>query len=194
MIGLHRDPTTFPEVSLIDGQIRRQIWFSTVAVDAQIAFASGLPPLIENKLYNIAAISESCRLDLQDNFEPAAREDSVVGIFVAGKNSFYCHASEFMHILHSNRITQEQLRDVLIIIESIQTEMGARIRRIREVDNAITSASTPIAAERHPESDPRLVRFANIVLTMLAAKPFAIMYGPLRKHRLLDSVPDLRAR
>lgn len=197
-LGLHRDPSTFPDLSPIDAQVRRQIWFSLVAVDAQVAFASGLPPLIECKLYNVSPISEKSDVALQAHADSAMRDDSIMGIFVAGKINFYCRASEFLHILHNNTITRQGLDEVLKITDSIQREMSTRATRISELEQAFSENLNLEAHDsshlRQTELEPKLARFSKIVLSMLAAKPYAIMYGPLRRHKLLTEVEGLRSR
>ena len=58
MLGLHRDPSHFPEVPPITAEVRRRIWWQLVHIDVLVAIASGLPPMVELGSWDVQGISE----------------------------------------------------------------------------------------------------------------------------------------
>ena len=57
MLGLHKEPSKFPNISPVDGHVRRQMWWSLISLGTQVAFASGLPPIIESRFYDVYPFS-----------------------------------------------------------------------------------------------------------------------------------------
>lgn len=62
MLGLHRDPNHFPQLSPIEAEVRRRIWWQLVHIDVCVAVAAGLPPLIGFQ-WDVQTLSE-----LKDEF------------------------------------------------------------------------------------------------------------------------------
>ena len=58
ILGLHKDPRHFPQLSRIEGEVRRRIWWQLVHIDVCLAVAAGLPPLIELQSWDVQPISE----------------------------------------------------------------------------------------------------------------------------------------
>ncbi|KAI7051776.1 hypothetical protein KC362_g31 [Hortaea werneckii] len=178
MLGLHREPSRLEGVKPIDVQVRRHLWWTIVALDAQVALASGLPPMIESKLYQVNAIDERDEVDVasyQQGGQPLGRK-TILGIFVGGRYAFYHHTSTFLRLINNNQI-EEHKKHILDLSRTLQTP---------EHQPSSTTPSTPFHQQLHrAQSNRLLASFAIRVLTMRAAKPYAIMYGPLRKHNLL---------
>lgn len=173
--------------------MRRHLWWSLVAIDEQIAYASGLPPMIEPKLYHVAVATEC--IELSTARAPLQNDvlcPSVPGAFLAAKYTFYSYSSEFLRILHANRIERLQVQKLTRIVIELEKEMAERGRQIHLLEQvAISLPSTPLtnAARQVSAQNSMFANFAIIILTMLAAKPYPIMYGPLRHHGLLETFP-----
>jgi hypothetical protein len=58
MLGLHKDPRHFPQLSRIEAEVRRRAWWQLVHIDVCLAVAAGLPPLIELRSWDVQPISE----------------------------------------------------------------------------------------------------------------------------------------
>ncbi|KAK8192474.1 hypothetical protein M8818_007642 [Zalaria obscura] len=195
-ICLHKEPKKFPDVSPTESQIRRHLWWTLVAVDAQVAFASGLPPIIESRLYDVESVGESANEALYEMIISQGNgTKSVLGIFIGGKYNFYKRASELLHLLHSTFLSESEIDNVLRIANTIDAEMNARKESISAVEEILLhQAQIPRnddGAFRHAESNPVLAKFTKILLSLFAAKPYPIMFGPVRRHGLL---PYLRQK
>lgn len=118
------------------------------------------------------------------------QKKSILGIFVGGKFSFYKSSSEFLHLLHSNRLSRKDLDEILAITRGIKEDMEDRKAQITSIEQALGNTSqlrdSDNAALQQTESNPILGQFTKTLLSMFAAKPYAIMYGPLQRHKLLS--------
>lgn len=163
-------------------------WWSLIAIDAQIALASGLPPLIESKLYHVDQPNEYSEVDVATD-QPAVTTKTVMGIFVCGRYTFYHHMSDFLRLLNGPRITEAEVNSILYIAQVIGQDVQRRKTQILQAENPpqVAAPGRLMFPEqlRTIESSPVLASFAISVLSMLAAKPYAIMYGPLRQNGLL---------
>ncbi|RMY82898.1 hypothetical protein D0862_11862 [Hortaea werneckii] len=197
MLGLHREPSRLEGVKAVDVQVRRHLWWTIVALDAQVALASGLPPMIESKLYQVNAIDERDEVDVasyQQGGQPPGRK-TILGIFVGGRYAFYHHTSTFLRLINNYQVTEADVDKTLQITHEIHRQMEDHKKHILDLSRTLQTPehqppSTPPSAPSHQQlhraqSNRLLALFAIRVLTMLAAKPYAIMYGPLRKHNLL---------
>lgn len=192
-LGLHKDPSRFHETSATEIQTRRQLWWNVITIDTQVAFASGLPPLIESGSYDVETVSE-----LTDAFTSNEATDrhrkSILGIFINGKFFFYKKSGELLRLLHSNRLSKEDIDGILTITREIQDDVNARQAQIaaveQNVDNADQLPGNESAALERTQSNPILRQFTSILLSMFAAKPYAIMYGPIRRHNLLPYLQE----
>lgn len=175
-------------------QVRRQLWWTVVAIDAQVAFASSLPPLIDTKQHNVRPVSESNERDASSS-SPEQGFKSILRIFSTGKNAFYSNASEFLHVLHSNTLCKDDVDGILRITERIRNDVKARKEQIDAIQQAPQSHLPPYGEDMEGisrnESNPIFGQFAKSILSMLAAKPYPIMYGSLKRHNLL---PYLREK
>lgn len=103
--------------------------------------------------------------------------------------------SDFLRLLNGYRITEADINDILGITRKVKQDMEMRKRQIARVANLAQEpwAGQSMSSEqlRATESSPVLASFATSVLSMLAARPYAIMYGPLRQHGLL---PHLKVK
>jgi hypothetical protein len=188
-VGLHREPSKLPNMSSTEIQVRRQLWWTVVAIDAQVAFASSLPPLIDTRQHNVEPVNKRN----ENNSSPPSFDHtfkSILGIFTAGKNSFYKNASEFLHILHSNSLCKEDINSILCITQRIRDDVEARKAEIDAIQQAperhLPPGEEDIEGISRNESNPVFGQFTKTILSMLAAKPYAIMYGSLKRHNLLS--------
>ena len=53
-MGLHRDPSEFPEISIFEGEQRRRLWMSIVELDLQGSLISGCPGMVRQGDYTCA--------------------------------------------------------------------------------------------------------------------------------------------
>lgn len=190
-LGLHKEASKFADVSATEIQVRRQLWWNIITVDAQVAFASGLPPLIESRSYDVEPVSElSDALFTEDAATHGFSKKSILGIFIGGKFNFFKKASDFLRLLHSNRLSRRDLDDILALTRGIKEDMEARKAQITSIEQAFDNYNQMRDSEdtvlQRTETNPLLGQFTKTLLSMFAAKPYAIMYGPLQRHKLLS--------
>ncbi|KAH8889415.1 hypothetical protein GQ53DRAFT_216107 [Thozetella sp. PMI_491] len=53
-MGLHRDPSEFPQLSVFSGEIRRRLWFAIMDMDLQVALLCNLPCAARDDEYSCA--------------------------------------------------------------------------------------------------------------------------------------------
>jgi hypothetical protein len=51
-MGLHHDPSEFPNISIFDGEQRRRLWATVVEMDLQASLAVGCPPMVREGDYS----------------------------------------------------------------------------------------------------------------------------------------------
>ena len=184
-IGLHKEPSKFPDVDPIDIHVRRQLWWIIVSFDAQIALASGLPCIIETSFYDVDPVSELSETAIaMVATEGASTIKDMLRTFVGGRFEFYRLSGRFLRILHGNVITERDLDELLEITRAIQGDLYSRRERIALIMTAASSSGRAL------EGSAVLSKFSKIVMSMLAAKPYAVMYGPLRRHGLLGKLHE----
>lgn len=61
-IGLHRDPKHFPEMPLLQAEIRRRLWATVLEMTVQSSLDSGMPPMISLEDYDTA-----CPMEINDD-------------------------------------------------------------------------------------------------------------------------------
>ncbi|KAK0100344.1 hypothetical protein ONS96_007624 [Cadophora gregata f. sp. sojae] len=190
MLGLHKDPASFPDLSVIDIQVRRQLWWSLVAVDVQVALAAGLPPIIDCTTCKVQDSSEAPE-DLPHLGIPAQdHQKSILGVLVRGKVEFYRKTSRILSVIHSNRFSREDLDHILSLIHVIRSDLYSRIEQITEIESKLASQDELLNGHdnmsmlRQTQSNPVLAQFGKAVLTLLSAKPYAIIQGPVRRQKL----------
>ena len=169
----------------IEVHVRRQLWWSLVALDAQIALASGLPCVIETSFYDVQPVTELAESAIScAPTEGAATIKEILRTFIGGKFEFYRLTGRFMRLLNNNIINEQDLCDILEIIRTIQADLYSRRERVSLI------MQTATANGGAPEGAPVLSKLTKIILSMLAAKPYAVMYGPIRRHGLLDTLRE----
>lgn len=148
--------------------------------------------MIESKLYQVEQpkeLDELCSQPPQpDNMSEVSR--TVLGVFVGGRYTFYHHMSDLLRIVNGYHVTESDVDELLRIASIIKRELESRKEEILSIAWQPQEARVgqPITSDEIQgiQLSPQLASFANKVLTMLAAKPFAIMYGPLKQHGLLS--------
>jgi hypothetical protein len=89
-----------------------------------------------------------------------------------------------VHLLHSNHLSENDLDQLLVITKNNQLDLYTRRDRI-----AIAVQGSMINGQ--PASGSAVFsKFTKMVISMMAAKPFAVMYGPLRRHGLLAKLRE----
>lgn len=177
----------------MDVHIRRQIWWSIVSIDAQVAFASGLPPIIDCRLYNVLPVSELSAAAIREDFESHGNANkSILGIFIGGRFAFYKRGNEILHLLHSSLLSETDLDRIREITHAVKADMDSRREQILLIEKLTTPQETcdgtDVDALRHTESNAALAQFAKMLFALWAAKPYSVMYGPMRRHGLLPAL------
>lgn len=177
----------------MDVHVRRQIWWSIVSIDAQVAFAAGLPPILDCRLYNVENVSELSGSQIREDFESHGNASkSILGIFIGGRFAFYKKGNEILHLLHSSLLSERDLDRILEITRDIKVDMDNRTEQISSIEQLHSSPEScdgsDIDAIRHTESNAALAQFAKILFALWAAKPYSVMYGPMRRHNLLPAL------
>lgn len=130
--------------------------------------------------------------------QPAVATKTVMGIFVCGRYTFYHHMSDFLRLLNGHRVTEAEIDSILYIAQVIDQDVQRRKSQILQAAKPIqvTEPGQPMSPEqlRIIESSPVLASLATSVLSMLAAKPYAIMYGPFRQNGLLQYLKEKEPR
>lgn len=102
--------------------------------------------------------------------------------FVGGRFEFYRLSGRFLRILYTSVIMEKDLDELLEIIRAIQGDLYSRRERIALIMTAATGSGKAL------EGSAVLSKFSKMLISMLAAKPYAVMYGPLRRHSLLEKL------
>ena len=115
-------------------------------------------------------------------------------LFVGGKFEFYRTASDFLHKLHNNFLNERDLNELLDITAKIQNDLYSRRDHITSILNAFKGEPTLGDVGGGSSSATveacTLGHFTKMVLCMLAAKPFAVMFGPVRRHGLVEKLRE----
>lgn len=196
--GLHKEPSKFPDISPVDVHVRRQLWWNLVSLDAQVAFASGLPPIINNRFYDVQPISELSESAINSAYGDSGTQNNgskqILRAFLGGKFEFYRNAGDFLHSMHNNLLCEKALDELLQITRRIQQELHSRREQITSILQASRAEIDlrQVGGDRLSGVETMSVQaqFTKMVLSMLAAKPYAVMYGPVRRHELLGKLRE----
>ena len=154
--------------------------------------------MIENRLYHVKKPDEHDEPDVARN-QTATTPGSpptVMGMFVGGRYAFYHHVGDFLRIINSHHLTKSDVDKILRLTGMIRLELDKRVSQIVQgaypTEMEIVVGDLPVTSEelRGMQSNPTLASFAVSVLSMLTAKPYAIMYGPLRHQGLLPYLKE----
>lgn len=164
-----------------------------MSIDAQVAFASGLPPILDCRLYNVLPVSEISAAAIREDFESHGNANkSVLGIFIGGRFAFYKRGNEILHLLHSSLLSEKDLDRILEITRAIKEDMDSRTEQIHLIEKMTTTSEpcdgSDIGALRQTESNAALAQFAKMLFALWAAKPYSVMYGPMRRQGLLPAL------
>ena len=172
-------------MDMIDIHVRRQLWWIIVSFDAQIALGSGLRCIVGTTIYGVEPVSELSETAIaMAPTEGAATIKNMLRTFAGGRFEFYRLSGRFLRILHGNIITERDLDELLEITRAIQGDLYSRRERIAMIMTAASNGGRAL------EGSAVLSKFSKMVMSMLAAKPYAVMYGPLRRHGLLGKLHD----
>lgn len=188
--GLHKDPMRFPDISPIDIQVRRQLWWSLVAIDTQVSLASGLPPIVDCNSCQVQDFSEIPEDMIHLGVCFQGNRKSILGLLVGGMVGFYKNASKILQVIHSSRFSHENLDYILEIIQANKSDLTSRQQQISEVEMILASpmhfmnSDDDMTTLRESQSNPVFARFAKAVLSLFIVKPYALIQGPVRRQNL----------
>lgn len=126
----------------------------------------------------------------------ASRIDStgasrLLSIFAAAKFEFYRRSRDLLLSLHGDSLAEADLDKIIDITRSIREMLNSKQEQIEAVKT--NDQADLIFAESTTLTTDTFAQFARLVLSILAAKPFSVMYGPFRRagllHVLRDRVP-----
>ena len=205
LAGLHKEPSNFHDIAPADVTLRRQLWWNLVALDVQVAYAAGLPPIITNDLYDVLPFSELADSTRNQDTELGSVSQnfhttrSILKAFIGGKFEFYRRSSEFLNRLHDNNLDENGLDELVEMTRGIQSDLGFRREEITSLRvshssymaDLISNESIPAQTGEHEDTQPNiLAQFTCAVLSMYGAKPYAVMYGTVRRHGLLGKLRE----
>ncbi|RDL34405.1 uncharacterized protein BP5553_07533 [Venustampulla echinocandica] len=77
-LGLHRDASHYPKISILQGEIQRRLWSSIVYLDIQTSCQVGLPRMIKENMYDTQPPRDLLDEDLDENTKvlPPSRPSS----------------------------------------------------------------------------------------------------------------------
>lgn len=155
------------------------------SLDAQVALASGLPSIIETRYYDVAPITELSETAISSPPVQGSETIKEIGrIFVSGRFEFYRRMNDFIHLLHNDHLNENDLDKLLTIVRDNQKDCYNRREQVAmAVQNSITGGAPATGTDVFS-------KFAKMVICMWAAKPLAILYGPLRRHGLLERLHE----
>ena len=158
-----------------------------MAVDVQIAFASGLPPLIKSGHYNVATICEAGEESLcEDQNAHGEPTESIIGIFAGGEQNFHQKSGDIMLMLQRDKLSCKDVDDMLNLINQVREDVTERRRRISVIQQTFSLRQGHSDEILTPcPSEDRLAQFTRTIPALLAIKPFAVMYGSIMRHNLL---------
>jgi hypothetical protein len=141
-------------------------------------------------------VSELSAAAIREDFESHGNANkSVLGIFIGGRFAFYKRGNEILHLLHNSLLSEKDLDRILQITREIQSDMETRKEQIMEIEKLTNSNGAPVTCDgtdidaiRHTESNAALAQFAKMLFALWAAKPYSVMYGPMRRHDLLPAL------
>ena len=181
-------------------KFRRLLWWALVSIDIQVALSSGLPPLIDCSSYSINYLSEAPEADFTRQLPQRRSSKTILGLLVGGKTRFVQKANKFLHILHSTTLSETDMDEILKLSKEIEREMASRQQQIESIERTLSqqtgeaSYADDESIIRRAENSRVFGRFARMMLSLLAMKPYAIICGPARRHGLLsylhEKVPE----
>lgn len=84
MIGLHREPSLFPQIPALEAEIRRRLWATVLELTVQSALDSGMPPMISVHDYDCG---------MPSNIDDDQIDESLEGLPPAKPMDVYTHTS-----------------------------------------------------------------------------------------------------
>ncbi|KAG9230545.1 hypothetical protein BJ875DRAFT_152352 [Amylocarpus encephaloides] len=66
-MGYHRDPSQYPNIPLLQGELRRRVWFLVMRLDAALSFQVGLPSMVRVETHDTAPPRNLFDWELTDN-------------------------------------------------------------------------------------------------------------------------------
>lgn len=68
-MGLHRDPSEFPDISIFEGECRRRLWMTIAENDLQLSLLSGCPPMVRDGDFTTSPPSNVDDLELYEEMK-----------------------------------------------------------------------------------------------------------------------------
>ncbi|KAK4554558.1 hypothetical protein LTR86_008413 [Recurvomyces mirabilis] len=212
MLGLHKDPSHFSGMNPIECEVRRRVWWQLVHIDVLVAIASGLPPMVDLKTWDVKDISEL----KEEHFgtqvgteytqaiqsgqqEPDAAADprdpsnasmvSTIGILVAGKLRATLILRRTLAMLFTGApLTTSDLVVMCSEYRLLGEDLRSRIARIPEPRPGDLGRA---AVGSTFENNFALNRWARLLLSAFVDEQYCISFHPVLKARVSEVWPDL---
>ncbi|KAK3678336.1 hypothetical protein LTR78_001633 [Recurvomyces mirabilis] len=212
MLGLHKDPSRFGSMNPIECEVRRRVWWQLVHIDVLVAIASGLPPMVDLKAWDVKDISElkeehfgtqvgmeytqAIKSGLQEPDAAADPRDprnasmvSTVGILVAGKLRATLVLRRTLAMLFTGApLTTSDLVVMRSEYRLLGEDLRSRIARIPEPQPGDLGRS---AMGSTFENNFALNRWARLLLSAFVDEQYCISFHPVIKARVSEVWPDL---
>ena len=142
--------------------------------------AAGLPAIISSRCYDVRPVTE-----LSDSGVPGTVNEGgstikdIFRTFIGGRFEFYRKVGDMIHLLHNNFLSGDDVDKLLAIAKDIQTDLYSRREQIAAAVQASINDGQPASGSAI------FAKLTKMVMSMLAAKPYSVMYGRIRRHGLL---------
>ncbi|KAF2436271.1 hypothetical protein EJ08DRAFT_232821 [Tothia fuscella] len=207
MLGLHKDPSHFPEIGPIEAEVRRRVWWQIVHIDVTITVATGLPPTVDTS-WDVQPLSE-----LKDEFigtpqgleyeqvvaagtrtqdladDPSSRNItsmvSTGGILVRGKlHSTFIMRKALIWIAGRRTPTANEIRGLRYLFRRNHKELLSRIQRIP--DSRVNANN--LGEDKHQTN---LNKWARCLLALFIDRNWTLVCHPLFQSTLMKAWSDI---
>jgi hypothetical protein len=150
-VGLHRDASHYPNISVFKGEMQRRLWAAILHMDLQTSLQVGLPRMLKEGIYDTKQPRNLLDEDFDENSTqlPPGREEvestaigysnskhrvtSVFGMIVDQANSvFPTTYEEVMRLDQRLHDVYEEVPEVLKVRDIRDLEVGKAITRVRK--------------------------------------------------------------
>ncbi|KAK9247266.1 hypothetical protein V1506DRAFT_532811 [Lipomyces tetrasporus] len=165
LMGMHRDPSLFANLSIepAEARLRRSVWWHLVCLDTHCSICNGLPPTTHTAHYDVKFAPEDVGLE----------QDQMAQILSNGKYAAARLLSDLLHEIYGlTKVKPSAFAQLVADTAAFRTDMKSRI----DVISAMTFEV------RHPETSLELLRkvqrCACIFLDLLSSRACHMLYHP----------------
>jgi hypothetical protein len=180
IMGLHRDPTLFPDLSLYQVEMRRRLWATVLELGVQSSLDSGMPPLIHPEDYD-------CRPPSNINDDEMVQDDWATSAFARPDSAFT--QTSCQRILLQSLPTRLQVTKLLNGVGTEQT-YDETLRLSQELTKSCRFESTSfepvteagVGRQQRPHPSP----FQEMLVNLLTRRFIHSLHSPFATKALAD--------